>query len=152
MPSFLDSLIPTKVGLIACSGEALPEGTVTRIATRLVVEELRPEDTVIMCLPLFLAGDEGEQAFAKRFPTIAIDGCEKRCAEIGTEKYSDKPTVIISVKEIMKEMGIKLNPEEVVELGQNGMKLARKVAELIANKVDELLREEGKKLKFKKNR
>lgn len=138
MPDFLETMKPKKVGIIACSGEALPEGTVTRIAARLVVEEL-PESTVIMCLPLFLAGDEGEQNFAKFFPTICLDGCEKRCSSLGTEKYSGKPTVVIDVKEIMKEMDIKLNPEEVVELGNNGMELARRIAEITAKKVDEIL-------------
>jgi len=141
MPDFLETMKPTKVGIIACSGEALPEGTVTRIAARLVVEEFRPESTVIMCLPLFLAGDEGEQNFAKFFPTICIDGCEKQCSSLGTEKYSGKPTVIIDVKKIIKEMDIKLNPEEVVELGENGMKLARRIAKLTADKVDEILLE-----------
>ncbi|MFX1519359.1 MAG: putative zinc-binding protein [Promethearchaeota archaeon] len=139
MPKFLETMRPTKVGIIACSGEALPEGTVTRIAARLVVEELRPDDTVIMCLPLFLAGDEGEQNFAKVFPTITIDGCEKLCSEKGTEKYSGKPTATIYVREIMKAMNMKLIPEEVIELGSEGMKFARKIAEITAVKVDEIL-------------
>ena len=139
MSKFLETMRPTKVGIIACSGEALPEGTVTRIAARLVVEELRPDDTVIMCLPLFLAGDEGEQDFAKFFPVVCIDGCEKQCSSLGTERYSGKPTVIIDVKKVMKEMSIRLNPEEVVELEQNGMTLARRIAEMAANKVDEIL-------------
>ena len=139
MSKFLETMRPTKVGIIACSGEALPEGTVTRIAARLVVEKLRPESTVITCLPLFLAGDEGEQNFAKFFPTICIDGCEKQCSSLGTEKYSGKPTVIIDVKKVMNEIGIILSPEEMVELGPNGMELARKIAEITANKVDEIL-------------
>ncbi len=42
-----------KVGLIACSGEELAEGTVTRWAVRKVLEMLRPNDTVTLCLPLF---------------------------------------------------------------------------------------------------
>ena len=80
-----------KVGIIACSGEELPEGTVTRLAALLVLEQMRPGDTVTICLPLFLAGGEGDRAFAKFYPTIAIDGCEKRCAYRGTEQYSNRP-------------------------------------------------------------
>ena len=49
-----------KVGVIACSGEELPEGTVTRLAALRVLEQLRPGDTVTICLPLFLAGVEGD--------------------------------------------------------------------------------------------
>ena len=33
----------TKVGIISCSGEAIPEGTISRLATRRVLELLRPE-------------------------------------------------------------------------------------------------------------
>ena len=53
-----------KVGIVACSGEELAEGTVTRLAALKVLEQLRPGDTVTICLPLFLAGGEGDRAFA----------------------------------------------------------------------------------------
>ena len=42
-----------KVGIIACSGEELSEGTVTRLAALRVLEQMRPNDTVTICLPLF---------------------------------------------------------------------------------------------------
>ena len=74
-----------KVGIIACSGEEIPEGTVTRLAALKVLESLRPQQTVRICLPLFLAGGEGDRAFARFHPTITVDGCEKRCAARGTE-------------------------------------------------------------------
>ncbi len=38
-----------KVGIVACSGEELPEGTVTRLAALKVLEELRPADTQFVC-------------------------------------------------------------------------------------------------------
>ncbi len=52
-----------KVGIVACSGEELAEGTVTRLAALRVLEQLRPGDTVTICLPLFLAGGQGDRAF-----------------------------------------------------------------------------------------
>ena len=71
-----------KVGLISCSGEELPEGTVTRRAVRKVLETLRPDDTVTLCLPLFLAGGEGERAFARylsdRSPSTAATSAAPR--------------------------------------------------------------------------
>ena len=75
-----------KAGIISCSGEAIPEGTIARLATRQVLETLRPGKAVTLCLPLFLAGEEGERNFAKTHPTIAIDGYEKQCAKWGTRK------------------------------------------------------------------
>lgn len=132
------TLVRDKVGIICCSGEDLPEGTVSRVATRLVLEKLRPDDTVTLCLPLFLAGGEDERGFAKVFPTIAVDGCDKRCAETGTRKFSGKPVATVVVSEIMKK-----HPQYKVKskdkLNVDEMKLAMIVAEEIAKKVDEIL-------------
>src|SRR5512146_3378003 len=88
-----------KVGIIACSGEELAEGTVTRLAALKVLHDLRRGRTVTICLPLFLAGGEGDRAFAKFHPTITVDGCDKRCAARGTETYSGKPAASIVVGE-----------------------------------------------------
>ncbi len=91
----------TKVGIIACSGEEIPEGTVSRSAVRRVLESLRPHDTVTLCLPLFLAGNEGERNFARTHPTITIDGCDKQCARWGTEKHGGPVARSLVVSEIL---------------------------------------------------
>src|SRR4030065_1885720 len=69
-----------KVGIVACSGEELAEGTVTRLAALKVLEQLRPEETVTICLPLFLAGGEGVRALARFYPTISIPAGDRPCA------------------------------------------------------------------------
>ena len=142
------ALIMNKVGIVSCSGE-IPEGTISRIATRLVLEELRPDQTVTICLPLFLAGGEGERTFAKLFPTITVDGCEKRCAEIGTRTYSGKPFATIVVTDILKKCS-KLNLKSRDKLSTDEWKFAEKVAEEIAKKVDEALNQEMKQLRSEK--
>ncbi len=126
-----------KVGVIACSGEELPEGTVTRLAALRVLHELRPHDTVTICLPLFLAGGEGERNFAKEFPTIALDGCEKRCAFRGTEQYSSKPSAGIVVTELIAQHGLE-SPHGGRKLDAAGMRAVDRVAQLVAATVDEL--------------
>src|SRR5512147_1553298 len=95
-----------KVGIVACSGEEMAEGTVTRLAALKVLEQLRPADTVTICLPLFLAGGEGDRAFARFYPTIAIDGCDKRCAARATEMYSGKPAARILISDLKSELEI----------------------------------------------
>jgi uncharacterized metal-binding protein len=90
-----------KVGIIACSGEAIPEGTIARQATRQILESLRPGKTVTLCLPLFLAGEEGERNFARAHPTIVVDGCEKQCARWGTEKHSGPVSGALIVSRIL---------------------------------------------------
>jgi uncharacterized metal-binding protein len=134
----MPELLQKKVGIVACSGEELAEGTVTRLAALKVLEQLRPADTVTICLPLFLAGGEGDRAFAKFYPTIAIDGCEKRCAFRGTEMYSNEPARSLVIRELAAEKGLgeiegkrKLNPA--------GRQAVEEAAQRIAAQVDELL-------------
>ncbi len=132
------NLTPRKVGIIACSGEELAEGTVSRVAAHLLLEKLRPGQTVTLCLPLFLAGGQEERAFAKVYPTIAIDGCEKRCAARATEAYSAKPAAEIVVRDVAHHLP-HLRADSRRELGEGGRELARHVAEEVAGKVDQIL-------------
>ncbi len=129
-----------KVGIIACSGEELPEGTVTRLAALKVLEELRPADTVTICLPLFLAGGEGDRAFARFYPTISIDGCELLCAARATERYSNKPAASIMVRDLIQEHNLD-QPGGRRRLDPAGLKAVEITAQKIAGKVDELLGE-----------
>ncbi len=127
-----------KVGIVACSGEELPEGTVTRLAALEVLEKLRPADTVTICLPLFLAGGEGDRAFAKFYPTIALDGCELKCAARATEKYSGKPAASIIVSDLVQEKGLD-RPSGLRKLDKAGIAAVDATAERMALVVDELL-------------
>jgi uncharacterized metal-binding protein len=129
---------PGKVGIISCSGEAIPGGTVSRVACRKVLEELRPGKSVTICLPLFIAGGEEERMFADLFPTITVDGCEKRCAALGTERLSGKPTKTLIVTEILKERGIPPTTK-LRNLGPEEKAAALVVAEEIALAIDEIL-------------
>lgn len=127
-----------KVGIVACSGEELPEGTVTRLAALKVLEDLRPGETVTICLPLFLAGGEGDRAFAKFYPTIALDGCSLRCAARGTEMYSGKPAASVVVSDLVAEKGLPA-PSGCRRLDEAGHQAVEATAERVASLVDELL-------------
>ena len=127
-----------KVGIVACSGEELAEGTVTRLAALRVLEQMRPSDTVTICLPLFLAGGEGDRAFARFYPTIAVDGCDKRCAARATEQYSGKPAASVVVSDLVREHGL-AQPEGARRLNASGRQAVEVTAERVASLVDELL-------------
>lgn len=127
-----------KVGIVSCSGEELPEGTISRLATLKVLEELRREDTVTICLPLFLAGGEGDRAFARFYPTIAIDGCELGCASRGTEMYSSKPAATVVVRQVVAESSLG-QPQGKRRLNHAGMQAVDATAARITSLVDELL-------------
>jgi len=126
-----------KVGIISCSGEACVEGTISRVATRLVLEKLRPEETVTICLPLFLAGGKEERAFAKYYPTITVDGCDKLCAKTATERYSGKPASSIIITDLTRNPGCSRSGRR--KLNSSALGLAEKAAERIAKEVDQVL-------------
>jgi uncharacterized metal-binding protein len=128
-----------KVGVISCSGEGCVEGTISRVATRTVLEKLRPNQTATICLPLFLAGGEEERAFARYYPTITVDGCRKLCAKVGTERYSGKVASSVVVTDLAGNPGCSKSPLRR-QLDQEALIFAEKVAQRIAHEVDEVLK------------
>ena len=128
----------TKVGIIACSGEEIAEGTISRNAVRRVLESLRPHETVTLCLPLFLAGNEGERNFARTHPTITIDGCDKQCARWGTEKHGGPVARALVVTDILGGSAAGCERSSRTR-GPADEEAVRLVAEEIASAVDELL-------------
>ena len=127
-----------KAGIVACSGEELAVGTVARLAALKVLHELRPGNTVTICLPLFLAGGEGDRAFARFHPTITVDGCELRCAARGTEMYSGKPAASIVVNELAAERGVG-RIEGRRRLNEAGKQAVDMTAQRLAELVDEFV-------------
>lgn len=102
----MSDLLERKVGIVSCSGEELPEGTVARLAALKVLNELRPRETVTICLPLFLAGGAADRAFARLHPTITVDGCDLRCAARATEQHSNKPAASLVVNDLVFQAGL----------------------------------------------
>ncbi len=129
-----------KVGIIACSGEEIAEGTVTRLAALTVLHRLRPGRTVTICLPLFLAGGEGDRAFARFHPTITVDGCDLRCAERGTDFYSGKPVASLVVSQLLAEAGLPA-PEGRRCLNDAGQRAVEFTANRLVELVDQILNE-----------
>ena len=134
----MPNLPAKKVGIVACSGEELAEGTVARLAALKVLHEARPGRTVTICLPLFLAGGEGDRAFARFHPPITIDGCNLRCAARGTEMYSGEPTASIVISDLVEEHGIG-KVEGRRQLNAAGKQAVDVAAQRLTELVDEIL-------------
>ena len=129
--------IKPKVGVVSCSGECCGLGTLSRVATRFVLEDLRSDQTVTICLPLFLAGETEEHGFAKEHPTITVDGCEKLCARKAVTKYSKEPAEGVNVEALLSEWGVE-PPKNRRVLDTEDVETAKRLAELLADKVDEI--------------
>ena len=134
----MGNLPERKVGIIACSGEEIAEGTVSRLAALKVLHDLRRGRTVTICLPLFLAGGEGDRAFARFHPTITVDGCDLRCAARGTAMYSGEPTASVVVTDLLAECGLPA-PTGRRSLDEGGRRAVDATAERVAQLVDRVL-------------
>lgn len=128
-----------KVGIISCSGEEIPGGSISRLATRRVLELLRPNNTVTICLPLFLAGNEAEQDFARTHPTITVDGCDKRCAKWGTEQYSGPVNAALVVEDVIGADRLSKCHRSARNMNADDEEAVRVLAERIAEEVDAIL-------------
>jgi len=129
--------IKPKVGVVSCSGECCGLGTLSRVATRFVLEDLRSDQTVTICLPLFLAGETEEHGFAKEHPTITVDGCGKLCARKAVTRYSKEPAEGVDVEALLSEWGVE-PPKNRRVLDAEDVETAKRLAELLADKVDEI--------------
>lgn len=129
-----------KVGIISCSGEEIPEGTISRNAVRRVLESLRPHDAVTLCLPLFLAGNEGERTFARTHPVVTIDGCDKQCARWGTEKHGGPVARSLVVSDILGDEAASCS-RSLRDRTETDAQAVAVVADRIAAEIDALMRE-----------
>jgi uncharacterized metal-binding protein len=131
-----------EVVVIPCSGIGKSLGTVGRVATYEVTDTLRPKETRTVCLALLTAGDSDALKLVKENPCIAVDGCPAQCSRKNIEASEGNLVYSITVTDVLRRNRT-LKPEGVIELNDQGNKLAEIIAEDVADKVDEILR--GKK-------
>ena len=131
----------TQVGVLSCSGEEFLGGTIARLATRKVMEEMRVDKVVTLCLPLYIAGGEEEREFAKEYPVVSVDGCDKCCAKMSTIKYSGDVSDTIVLSELLGEDVVLSKIVSARDLQPEHYKMVDKVAEEICKKIDKILAE-----------
>lgn len=131
----------TQIGVISCSGEECLGGTLTRLATRKVMENLRLGRVVSLCLPLYIAGGDEERDFAKEYPVIAVDGCDKCCAKRATLKYSGEVKDTIDLSELLGEDVVLSKIVSARDLKEEHYQMVDQVAEVICKKVDIIVAE-----------
>ncbi len=132
-----------QVGVLSCSGEECLGGTLSRLATRKVMEELNPNVAVTLCLPLFIAGGQEERDFAKQHPVITVEGCNKCCSKAATEKFSGKISDIVLVEEIIGKEAALSKTVSARYLTDEQFDMVDKIATEISKKIDALVQAEG---------
>jgi uncharacterized metal-binding protein len=130
-----------KVVVVPCSGIGKSLGTVGRVATYKVVERMKPKETRTVCLALLTMGDGDALKLVRENPCIAVDGCPARCSKKNIEASMGKLAHSIIVTDVLRK-NRSLKPEGVIELNDQGDKLAEIIARTLSEKADEILRKE----------
>jgi uncharacterized metal-binding protein len=139
-----------KILIIPCSGIGKPGGTIARLAMYYIVEDLCPEETDTLCLPLLVIGDEETKKRVQRSPTIAIDGCPSRCASKNIQLSGGILSASLNVLRIYRDH-LDLEVKSVANPGPGGEKFARIVAGKILKEIEKIKRERDVKIKVSGN-
>jgi len=130
-----------KVIIIPCSGIGKAFGSISRDATYEVTENLRKDNTQTLCLALLVSGDEKSLQLIRNNKCITVDGCPLQCAKKNVELAGGNLAANLRVVDAYKE-NRNLKPRNVTFLDPDGQQMALKLAEKIAEKVDDLLVEQ----------
>lgn len=104
-----------KIALAACSGMS-PYGLVTRVTSADTVAET--DNTISICMGATSADREGFRNLIRKYPIIALSGCDGNCTSKILEQKGVKPAKNINVMEELNEAGLK--PTDVSRLDENG--------------------------------
>ena len=130
-----------KVCLQPCLGINRPASTVGRQACYLAHEFLlTPERSDLGCAPALYAEVEQDVLFIQNDPVIAVESCEKRCANHLINEKGEQVAVSVMVEDILKAKGFDLDtlPLEHLDIDHPAVKA---VAEEIARVAEGLLAE-----------
>ncbi len=127
------------IAIVPCSGIGKTYGTVSREAAYEVTEKCRPESTRLVALSLLVLGDPEARAAVASTPAIAIDGCKLACASKMVRESGGVNVVGFDVLGAYRRHR-DLRAQGIAELNEDGMRLARALAEEIAAAVDQVLK------------
>jgi len=127
-----------KVVVIPCSGIGKALGKVSRIAAYKVIEE-NPKTARTLCLALLTVGDEEAGKLISSTPCIAIDGCPNQCSAKNILASEGKLVAEVMVTDVLRNnRGLK--PQGVIELNEDGLKLAGLVAKEVIDKINGMVK------------
>jgi glycine cleavage system H protein len=127
-----------KIAIVACAGMDKVLGSVVRASAFKIVEKLRPNETVLVCIAPLVADVKPYSELIKKNQVITIDGCAERCATKIVVKSGAKILGRVFAPQSAQKYNLK--PNTASDIGPEGERLAEKIAEETALLVDKLCR------------
>ncbi|MBZ2166426.1 putative zinc-binding protein [Methanobacterium spitsbergense] len=121
-----------KISIAACSGMS-PYGLVSRATSSDTVAET--DNTISICMGATSADKDGFRNLIKKYPIIALSGCDGNCTQKILEQKGVKPLKNIIVMDELNKKDLK--PTDVSRLDDNG----EICVEYMKNKIKKELKE-----------
>ena len=128
----------TKVAILPCTGVGQATGTIARQAAYHVCDEMRPDATMLVCLPALVKGVQEDIDMIRDCPVVVIEGCRERCATFALEMQKGSAAATVYVPDIMKSHGIGAKNENRASPGEKEKELILAVAEEVGAEIDGL--------------
>jgi uncharacterized metal-binding protein len=120
-----------KIALAACSGMS-PHGLVARVAAADTID--KTENTISICMGATAADRDGFRQLIKKYPIIAISGCDGHCTSKILKQKGVNPIKDINVQEELDKEGLK--PNDVSRLDEKGEKCVQYIIEKIIGEIN----------------
>ena len=127
-----------KVAVLPCTGIGQVVGTIARQAAYRVCEDLRPQATVLVCLPALVKGVQEDIDMVGECPVVVIEGCKENCAAHALAARGQAPAATVSVPDAMKGSGLKIRREARRCLTEPELAVVELVAAGVVAAVDRL--------------
>jgi len=123
-------MVQKKYALAPCSGMS-PYGLITRAASNDTVN--KRDDVISICMGATSADREGFKELIKKYPIIAVNGCEGDCVDKILKQKGVKVSKAINAKKELESANLK--PTDPVRLDENGEKCVL----VLKKKIDEII-------------
>ena len=91
----------SSVTVLPCQGIKRTGGRVTQRAAYEVVEDRFLGQSQVLCISALAAGCQEDVDMLEKFPTVAVNGCAKRCASISAEYHGIPAVAHVELPEVV---------------------------------------------------
>lgn len=128
-----------KVAVTPCSGIGQIFGPITRETGYRLVEDVFPEQTVLVCPPALAVDIEEDVDFIREFPVLVLNGCKDRCATKLVVEKGGEVEAEVYLPDILKAEKLSLHGEKRSRLGAKSELAIAKMTEQAAGVITRLL-------------
>ncbi|AFK86551.1 MULTISPECIES: putative zinc-binding protein [Thermoanaerobacterium] len=128
-----------KVAIMPCAGIGQIFGQITREVGYNLVDDLYPENTVLVCPPALAVDIQEDIDFINEYPVLVLNGCKDRCATKLILQKGGQVEAEVYLPDILKKEKISLKDEKRGKLGEKSKLAIQKMTEDASMLVKNLL-------------